>query len=157
MILLRETILREMKEGNIGITPFSESCLGRASVDLSLGNLVYRFKKEPSHISVTEDLEMESFAEPVQITKENPLVLKSGEMAIGITQEVIKLSADITAFLEGRSRFARAGLGVHVTSSFIRPGTESSQTLEIVNHSPIELVLRPGLRMCQIIFMRCES
>ena len=38
--------------------------------------------------------------------------------------------------LEGRSRYARVGLTVHVTASLVQPGSDNHQILEIVNLSP---------------------
>ena len=53
---------------------------------------------------------------------ETPYPLAPGETIHGITRERITLPGDIGGWLEGRSRFARLGLMIHVTSGFVQPG-----------------------------------
>ena len=59
--------------------------------------------------------------------------------------------------LEGRSRYARIGLSVHITAGFVHPGVSNKQVLEIVNSGPYDLVLKPGLKICQLIIERAEG
>lgn len=58
---------------------------------------------------------------------------------------------------EGRSRFARLGLSVHITASFINPGVRNQTVLEIFNASSLTLALKPGTKVCQMIFMTVEG
>lgn len=55
---------------------------------------------------------------------------------------------------EGRSRFARLGLLVHITAGFMNPGINNRQVLEIFNASNQPLELIPGTKMCQFIFLK---
>lgn len=57
---------------------------------------------------------------------------------LGITQEKICLSPEYCGLLEGRSRFARLGLFVHITAGFMQPGIENRQVLEIFNARYVE-------------------
>jgi deoxycytidine triphosphate deaminase len=59
--------------------------------------------------------------------------------------------------IEGRSRFARLGLSVHITASFINPGANNQTVLEIFNASSLTLALYPGTKVCQMIFMTMEG
>ena len=83
--------------------------------------------------------------------------MKPNETVRGVTKEKVTFPPDIAGRIEGRSRFARIGLGVHITSGFIHPGADNVQVLEISNMSPNELVLAPGLKICQIVLERCEG
>jgi len=56
--------------------------------------------------------------------------------------------------LEGRSRFARLGLFVHITAGFMNPAISNRQVLEIYNASNHPLALWPGTKICQFIFLR---
>ena len=85
------------------------------------------------------------------------LVLKPGDFALGITKETIKLPDNMCGWLGGRSRFARLGLIVHITASFVQPGINNKQVLEIKNVSNNILVLKPGERLCQLIIERTEG
>mmetsp|Transcript_20598 Transcript_20598/g.34335 ORF Transcript_20598/g.34335 Transcript_20598/m.34335 type:complete len:93 (+) Transcript_20598:333-611(+) len=78
-------------------------------------------------------------------------------MCIAMTQENVKLSPAICGLFEGRSRFARLGLFVHITASFMQPGIDARVVLEIFNASPAHVHLWPGVRICQMIFLRMNG
>ena len=80
------------------------------------------------------------------------MVIQPGEMVLGITREKITLADNISGRLEGRSRFARFGLAVHVTAGFMHPGISNHQVLEIVNLGHAPLALYPDTRICQFVF-----
>ena len=46
---------------------------------------------------------------------------------------------------------ARCGVGIHVTAPTIHAGWRGTITLEITNHGPLPMRLRPGLPICQLI------
>ena len=85
------------------------------------------------------------------------VTLLPGEFVLARTKERIKLPEDLSGFLSGRSRFARLGLGVHVTAFFINPGVNNRQVFEIKNNSNNPLVISPGLKIGQMIFVRNEG
>ena len=47
------------------------------------------------------------------------LLLLPGQACLAITRERVTLSPDVCGILEGRSRFARVGLAVHVTAGLL--------------------------------------
>jgi dCTP deaminase len=59
-----------------------------------------------------------------------------GETVLGITRERVKLGPGLCGWLEGRSRFARLGLMVHISAPFMGPGIDSQQVLEMSNFRP---------------------
>jgi len=149
-ILTREEILSEIKAGNITVTPFAEENLGPASIDLTLGKEFRVFKKMHNLYHVNNQSNFNEITD--LITVEDYFVLMPGETVLGITQERIKLPPYLCGWLEGRSRFARLGLMVHITASFMQPGIDNLQVLEISNVSPVPLALHPGTAICQFIF-----
>ncbi len=80
-----------------------------------------------------------------------------GELVHGITRERIRLPDDVMGWIEGRSRYARIGLMVHVTAGLIQPGSDNRQVLETSNMSPMPLALYPGTKICQIILEKVEG
>jgi dCTP deaminase len=84
-------------------------------------------------------------------------VLAPGCTIHGITRERISLPPFLCGFLEGRSRFARLGLMIHVTSAFVQPGVNNRQVLEMSNVSNRPLRIHAGVRLCQIVLMRTEG
>ncbi|MDP8248743.1 MAG: dCTP deaminase [Candidatus Tritonobacter lacicola] len=156
-ILTRDAILEEMRKGNIVIEPFSEEQVGPGSVDLHLGNDFRVFKKVHRIVKVTEDIDYGSFSEAVSVEDGKYLVLMPNETILGITRERIRLSGNLCGWLEGRSRFARLGLLVHISASFMQPGIDNHQVLEMSNCSPMPLAIYPGTRICQFVFGRTEG
>lgn len=154
MILTKEKILDEIKQGKIKITPFNVKHLGPASYDLALGDEFRIFKD----IHLTKEISEETdYTKTTQLVKKKELVIMPGEAVLGITKERITLAPDICGWLEGRSRFARMGLMVHISASFMQPGIDNKQVLEMFNASPMPLKIKAGTRVCQFIFDRCEG
>ena len=155
MILTRDAILREIAAGRLGIDPLVPDQIGPASIDLHLGDEIRVMEGGPDVVDVTEEADYRT------ITKVRALdgtyLLKPGETIHGITRERIHLPGDIAGWLEGRSRFARLGLMIHVTSGFVAPGVNSRQVLEMSNVAGRLLAIRPGVRVCQIVLQRCDG
>jgi len=78
------------------------------------------------------------------------------EFVLGTTLERVELpeTARIAARVEGKSTLARLGIVVHMTAPTIHSGFRGVITLEILNFGQYPLRLRPGARICQLIFER---
>jgi dCTP deaminase len=154
-VLTRDVILQEIRGGNIVIDPFDESMVGPGSLDLHLSDEIREFPPKSELYHVTDEPDVEAVT--VRRLVEDFFVLQPGETIHGITRERIKLPGNICGRLEGRSRFARLGLMIHVTAGFIQPGVNNRQVLELSNTSREPLAIHPGVRICQFIFERTEG
>jgi len=154
-ILTRKVILKEIKKGVIEIDPFEEDQVGPGSIDLRLGSEFRVFKKLRNALIVEDGITLEDLTERLDAAES--FTLMPGETVLGITQERVKLPPSMCGWLEGRSRFARMGLVIHMTAGFVQPGVNNRQVLEIGNLAPFPLVLKPGVRICQIILERTEG
>lgn len=154
-VLTRAEILKEISQGSIKIDPFDRGQVGPGSIDLHLGNEFRIFKKLRNACVVEDQITLEDLTDRIEV--EDSFTLMPGETVLGITKERIKLPANMCGWLEGRSRFARMGLVIHMTASFVQPGIDNRQVLEIGNLAPFPLVLKPGVRICQIILERTEG
>ena len=154
MILTHDVIVREIEEGHIVIEPFSFDQIGPASIDLHLGTEI-RVMDGPDVIAVTDATDYRSVTEVRQL--DAPYVLQPGETIHGITRERIHLPGDIGGWLEGRSRFARLGLMIHVTAGFVAPGVHNRQVLEMSNVAGRPLEIHAGTRLCQLVLQRTEG
>ena len=155
MILTREAILRELAAGRLAIDPLTDDQIGPASIDLHLGNEIRVMESGGEEVAVTEDADYRRITEVRRL--DQPYPLGPGETIHGMTRERIRLPGDIAGWLEGRSRFARLGLMIHVTSGFVQPGVDSRQVLEMSNVAGRTLLIHPGVRICQIVLQRCEG
>ena len=155
MILTRDVILREIASGRLGIDPLVPEQIGPASVDLTLGDEIRVMAGGPEQIPVTEDADYRAFTRVQPL--DAPYALRPGETIHAITRERIRLPPDIGGWLEGRSRYARLGLMIHVTSGFVAPGVNAKQVLEMSNVAGRPLVIHAGVSVCQIVLQRCEG
>jgi dCTP deaminase len=156
-ILIGKEITKALQNGAIIIEPLDESQIGPGSVDLTLGNEFRIFKKQKKIYHVKNDSLFQDITKGVQVKDGKYIVIKPGEMILGITKEKITLADNISGRLEGRSRFARFGLAVHVTAGFMHPGISNHQVLEIVNLGHTPLALYPGTKICQFVFEKCDG
>ena len=154
-VLTKDEILKRIKSGDIKIEPFDRNSLGPASYDLHLGNKFRIFKEIKEIFKVTSKAEFEKITELIEV--DGSFLLMPGQTVHGITQEKITLPPDLCGWVEGRSRYGRLGLIIHITSGFIQPGSSGNQVLEINNLGPIPLSLSSGLPICQIIFQECQG
>jgi dCTP deaminase len=154
-ILTRNEIKKAIGKGFIKVEPLDESQIGPGSIDLTLGNDFRTFKKHGRVYHIRDDSRFEDLTEAVSVPDGKAIIIRPDEMILGITKEKISLAENYCGWLEGRSRFARFGLAVHVTAGFMHPGISNRQVLEIVNLGHTSLALYPGTRICQFIFERC--
>ncbi len=156
-VLIGKEIEKAIRKKLIRIEPLDKSKIGPGSIDLTLGNDFRIFKKRSKVYHIKNDSHFRDITREVHIDDNGSIVVKPGEMVLGITKEKITLADNISGRLEGRSRFARFGLAVHVTAGFMHPGISNHQVLEIVNLGHAPLALHPGITICQFIFEKCDG
>jgi dCTP deaminase len=154
-ILTRDAILRELEAGRLRVDPLEPDQVGPASIDLTLGREIRVLEPGGDVIPIRDSEDFRNHS--VERTLDEPYVLKPGGTIHGITVERITLPTDLCGFLEGRSRFARLGLMIHVTSAFVQPGVSNRQVLEMSNVAGHPLQIHAGVRLCQIVLMRTEG
>ena len=154
-VLTRDAILQEFESQRLVIDPFDLSQVGSASIDLTLGDEIRIILPGAGPIDIVEDADYREHTEVRSL--DEPYVLESGATIHGITRERVVLPTDLCGFLEGRSRFARLGLMIHVTSALVQPGVSNRQVLEIGNISGQPLRIHAGVRICQLVLMRTEG
>jgi dCTP deaminase len=154
-VLTRDAILAEIEAGRLRIDPYDPGAVGPASIDLTLGAELRVIEPGAEPIPIREDSDFRRYTRRIGL--DGSYVLHPGATVHGITRERITLPPDLCGLLEGRSRFARLGLMIHVTSAFVQPGVSNRQVLEISNVAGHPLELHPGVRVCQIVLLRAEG
>lgn len=171
MLLTSKEILQYIKKKKIVITPFDESQVRDIAIQLHLGYLFRKPKKKSkvskiignSKLVVVIDEKTSSdeyyydkfFDKPIQVT--DYFTLKPGELALATTLEKIKLSDDTVGILDGKSKIARLGLFIHISSQLIKPGSNNITVLELYNASPFIIKLKPGSQICQLTLHSTHS
>jgi dCTP deaminase len=154
-VLTRKAILAELERGRLRVEPFSGDQVGAASVDLTLGDEIRVIDAGADPIDLRDEVDYRDYTHVLRL--DEPFVLEPGKTIHGITRETITLPSDLCGFLEGRSRFARLGLMIHVTSAFVQPGVSNRQVLEMSNVAGHPLRIHRGVRLCQLVLMRTEG
>jgi dCTP deaminase len=140
-----------------------ERAFSSTSVDLTLDPILSEFKHEqngieqaidPTHPGFNYEKVMTSLTVERQIDERDGYLLQSHRPVLAWTKEYVDLRHDarLAARVEGKSSLARLGLTVHITAPTIHAGFDGKIRLEIVNHGPVPIRLRPGMRFCQLIF-----
>lgn len=156
MTILTKTKIQEaITKGRLTITPpLQPNQINGASIDLTLGNEFRLYKKRATAIDVQESTNYRRYTTPLHTTS---ILLQPQETVLGITREKIILPENIVGWLEGRSRFARLGLLIHISAGLVHPGVNNHQVLEITNLSPNILKLHAGTRICQLILEELDG
>ena len=156
-ILSDSDIRKALKTGEIKITPKpSDGCIGAGSVDVALSDTFY-VRKRPVDTKSIKDLSKTDFTDVYDKIRSKSIVLNPGEVVLAMTEEKLTLAPNICGWIQGRSRFARLGLTAHVASSFIQPGSNNRQVLEVANLAWFPVRIRKGMRICQIIFEKTQT
>ncbi len=147
----KDELLKLIRDGSMRIEPFRESQIGPASIDLHLGDNFRVFEKTRDVFHVREDADYKQLTRAVKVERNSSFLIMPNELVQGITEETLTLPSTLSGRIEGRSRFARLGLLIHLSSGFIQPGSTGKVVLEILNVSPLPLALHPGTAICQVI------
>jgi dCTP deaminase len=158
-ILSRDEIKAHVASGAIKIEPYDEKAVGAASVDLRISRWFRRLVRKSDPIEVRPDVDYRSpsITELVEVPENGFLEVAPRETVLGITHERIGLADNICGWFEGRSRFARLGLLVHISAGFMQPGTHNNQVLEVSNMGPRFLRLYPMISICQFVFQKMNG
>lgn len=139
----------------------TDEAFASTSVDLTLDPTISEFKEsaidrhfDPGRKGYPLEDVLSQETKRVIIADATPYLLPSGKLILGWTVEYLDLrpSPRLAARVEGKSSLGRFGLGVHITAPTIHAGFYGTIRLEIVNHGPLPIRLRPGMRICQLIF-----
>ena len=163
-MLLSDGELREaINGGDLIVTPFDVDSdnLQSASIDLRLDPIIQVQRRasvpgmtlHPDDINVTEHLDLYA-EEVVDLSQGQSWEFAPGRFVIGQTLETIGLPLNMAGRVEGRSRLARLGVGVHITAPKIDPGFHNRITLEIFNLGPWTISLRAEMKICTLLVER---
>ena len=120
--------------------------IGPSSVDLTLSDSFSWPKPDKDKIILGESV-------PHKQVQKDEFVLEPNHFVLASTAESIRVPHDMAAYVEGRSSIGRLGLQVQ-NAGFIDAGFHGQITLELENQSGFPIVLKKGVRICQIVFVQ---
>lgn len=150
MILSDSELKEAMAKGELVIDPIKEGSIQPASIDCHLG----------SHYLVIDDKKMGviNFTTPIHYREieSDSIIIPPHTFLLATTEEYIKLPANLTSFVEGRSSIGRMGLFIQ-NAGWIDPGFEGRITLELYNANSLPIELQAGRRICQLVFCKMDK
>ena len=150
-MIVSDSSLRDLlAPGEIVVEPLESFQIQPATIDLRLGDHFLKVDENSA-----EAITLDSPVPYVEIRKEQ-IVIPPHTFLLAVTREFIRLPADITAFVEGRSSIGRIGLFIQ-NAGWVDPGFAGTITLELYNANRLPIRLAAGRRICQIVFARMDS
>jgi dCTP deaminase len=132
--------------------------VGTASIDLRLGTeflLLRRTREAGLDPCQHPPASLEAMQERLTVPLGDSLWLHPRHFALAVTLEYLRLPADLSAYVIGRSTWGRVGLLV-ATAIMVHPGFTGCLTLELVNDGDSPIRLYPGTRIAQLAVHRTE-
>lgn len=163
MILSDQSIKDKIIAGDIKLIPGTNQSIDEildnivcASMDLQLGNDFRFFQHIPDHVLNPFDDDSKDISEALRVEDGDDLIIEPWAFLLAATKERFGIPDNLVARVEGRSSLWRLWLIIHVTAWFIDPwfgwDDPSTITLEISNINHVPIVIRPGMRICQLAF-----
>lgn len=138
---------------------------GETSIDLRLGRW-FRAFKQSQNSSVPLAVKRKSLGKLAEIeasrTKQHfvpfgdTFILHPGRFVLGVTLEWLRLPANLSGYVTGKSSLGRHGLVIE-TAAGIHPKFSGCLTLELANVGEVPIEVSPGMKICQIFLHRVEE
>ena len=156
MILSDHSIKEGIAQGRIAMTPYDETLVQPASIDVRLDSR-FRVFRNYKHSCIDPKAVQEDLTELVEVGVDDSFIIHPGEFILGNTVERIKLGNDLVGRVEGKSSLGRLGLIIHATAGYIDPGFDGNITLELSNVANLPIRLYPGMKVGQISFFAMST
>lgn len=128
------------------------------SIDLRVSTVFWKPKgrRRPIDLGRSRVLELQPrrYWKRYEVTVGEGITIKPGEIVLARVHERLRMPADCAGEVEGRSSFARMGLSVHATGSFINPGWDGHMPLTLINSGKAPITLPALLPVCQLRVVR---
>jgi dCTP deaminase len=162
VILTDREIKIAVHRGLIKIVPVPDydTAFSSTAVDLTLDSHITVFNEPVAGVEEVVDPGANNVSRIIGKITHSEIIPPTGYLLhpkilmLGWTKEFVGLdiATRIAARVEGKSSLARLGLGVHVTAPTIHAGFSGQIQLEMINHGGVPIRLKPGMRVCQLIF-----
>lgn len=135
-----------------GVTPFDESCVNPASLDLRLGDKI-RFPKRKWSTHSCEPITMKTPANELwdDEFEFDSIVIPSGGVALCCSLEYITMPPNASGTLMSKSGTGRR-LFEHLHAGFFEPDFFGNAVFEFFNNGPWDIRLSVGNKLVQLKF-----
>jgi len=167
MILSNVAILEALNKGLFSVEPLSGQDpsappFNTSALDLRLGPEINvpRTNEAPIQLDLRKPgiaALLRKHCDVLRISEDQPFSLRPHRFVLGMTMELVRFplggpqTLSLAARIEGKSSLARCGLLVHFTAPTIHAGFSGRIALEMINLGPADILLTPGMFICQLI------
>lgn len=137
-----------LKETKPLIENFNLNNLQSVSYDVSIGNVIMKFKDEFKTIYLNKRDDIDNLFKEESISL--GYKLRPGEFILVRLNEKLNMPNDLAGHIRPRTTFNK--LGLIITSQHINPSYSGYLQIGIKNETPNVIVLTPGLIIGQVIF-----
>jgi dCTP deaminase len=158
VVLADHEIRAAIADGELQVEPHEPELVRPAALSLRLGTKAYILDVAgPVDTAVAESYPR---LRPRSPDEHGRLVIQPGEVVLAPTLERLVLPDTLVGVLDGISDVARLGMSV-VLAQQVSPGFGQPEgavlTLEIVSRLPTSVYLHPGMRICNLLLLRCAK
>lgn len=153
-LLPDHAIIDSVEMGNLIIQPFKPENVQPASYDITLGDAFMVFRH---NLKIIDPEQRQDLMHRIVLEPGEEYVLHPGEFVLGASVEEFFVPPDLAIQLGGKSSLGRLGVQVHATAGFVDPGYQGNITLELSNVTRLPILLRPGMKIGQVVFLSLES
>lgn len=151
MILSDFDLENYIRDKRLVVKPFHQSTIRENGLDLRLSDEMAVKNTSLGKKFVLDPYNMESIRKEYVVQKKMKEFITPAMSQILIsTLEYLELPDNLMGFIELRSTWCRHGLSM--PPSIIDAGFKGNITLEVINHGPYAIKLRPRTRFAHIIF-----
>lgn len=135
--------------------------VGAASIDVRIGHqFIILQRSVVPHIDPSNAKELKESLyrtqQKVRVQTRQQFVIHPRQLVLGATLEYVSMPKDLAAMVEGRSSWGRLGL-IIATACSVAPGFKGCITLELANAGEVPIILRPGMRIAQLVFFEAAK
>lgn len=131
-------------------------CVNTASLDLRLGRKILMEAAPPPGYIIDYRRRYKLTVKEIELP-DSGIVIYPGQFFLAHTIEVCFFPDDLAALFRTKSSMGRIGLE-HMDAGWVDPGFHGSLTLEFKNLTQFHpILIRPGDRIGQLVFMRGDS
>lgn len=155
MFLSDNEIKKYVQEGRITISDFDEKRLNPCSYDICLWNkfIVTDTWRTPI---IDPDKKIAPITEEILVNDGDEFILHPWVSVLGIAKDYYG-SNEFLILLYGKSSLARIGITVHNTAPIMNPWHFLNPIFELCNLNSVPVILRPWMKIAQILFWSLSS
>lgn len=138
-------------EKRLVVKPFGENTVRENGLDLRVGNEIAVRNEELGSDFVMDPYDENSVSRAYAVKKDlKEFVIPRTTQILLSTVEYLELPDNLMGFVELRSTWCRHGISI--PPSIIDAGFKGTITLEVINHGPYPIKMKPGTRFAHVIF-----